>query len=79
MTWLNEQHILVYAFRYALSRDTYAVADVVELLATMWGTLEPQFRLMIVEEIKQELEVHPSLKTGVYSKRWLELLAVAEN
>lgn len=43
---------LVYAFRYALGRMTYAVSDVAEALIVHRDALEPMWRQQIVEDIE---------------------------
>jgi hypothetical protein len=44
--------LLVYAFRYALGRRTYAVADVTQALREHHAKLTPQTRRQIADEIR---------------------------
>ena len=48
--------ILFYAFRYALSRKTYVVDDVVNCLEQNWDNLDYQQKAVIQGEIKDAIK-----------------------
>ena len=53
----SESDILVaYAFRYALSRNTYASEEMLDFVRSRWQELEPNTRNIIRREIKLEIE-----------------------
>lgn len=47
--------LLVYAFRYALGRQTYAVPDVTQALRQHHTALTPQTRRQIADEIRDAI------------------------
>ena len=47
--------LLVYAFRYALGRRTYSVADVAQALREHHTALTPQTRRQIADEIRDAI------------------------
>jgi len=56
MIQFKDRNILFYAFRYALGRSTYAVADVVESIINIWESIHPAEQLMYKKEIKEAIE-----------------------
>ena len=54
----SENNVTFYAFRYALGRMTYAVAQVAEYLIEHWEQIHIGVRIRILEEITE------ALKTG---------------
>ncbi len=50
------ENIIMYAFRYALGRMTYAVAEVSDLLIENWHRLKTHTKERIVEEIETAIE-----------------------
>lgn len=50
-----EQDILIYALRYALGRQTYAVNDVIMAISTNWKNLSDNVKLIIREDIRKHL------------------------
>jgi hypothetical protein len=47
---------LMYAFRYALGRRSYAVSDVARALIEHRGALRPQWQAQIVERISEAID-----------------------
>lgn len=55
---LEQREILLYAFRYALGRQTYAPHTIIEVLKTSWGSLSESDRSFYKKEIKEALGEH---------------------
>ena len=53
-----ERDLLIYAFRYALGRRTYAVSTIVELLKSNWDTLSEGDKWLYINEIKEYKEIY---------------------
>jgi hypothetical protein len=55
MSTLEEmkEDIIFYAFRYALGRKSYAVAEVVTYLLEVWDELTTDTQEMVIKEIKE--------------------------
>ena len=47
---------LLYAFRYMLGRQTYGVAEMVGKLRLHWFSIEPEWRVLIHDEIRKAIE-----------------------
>ena len=56
MMFQLEENFIVYAFRYALGRSTYAVQDVSECIIKNGIFLAPHTRNLIIKEIKEYYE-----------------------
>jgi len=52
----NEESIIFYAFRYALGRHSYAVAQVAQYVISKRNTLSQQTKDLIVKEINEYQE-----------------------
>lgn len=50
------EEILIYAFRYCLTRQSYAVMDGYHMLKRNWDSMSFGTRRLIQEEIKNHLE-----------------------
>jgi len=50
------EEILIYAFRYCLTRQSYAVMDGYHMLKRNWDSMSVGTRRLIQEEIKNHLE-----------------------
>jgi len=50
------ENILIYAFRYALGRETSSVAALVEELIENWNKLSFQTKTVIKKEIKEAID-----------------------
>lgn len=51
--FLVDENFILYAFRYALGRSTYAVSDVAEFIIRNKMFLQPYIKKQIVQEIKE--------------------------
>lgn len=71
------EDILFYAFRYALGRMTYAVADVASEIRAHNPTLTNKTRALIIKEIK-EADKANALGMDMDRKEWLKTLTVLE-
>ena len=76
-TFCVSEDILFYAFRYALGRMTYAVADVAGEIRAHNPTLSNKTRALIIKEIK-EAEADDGLGMDMDRKEWLKTLNVLE-
>lgn len=52
---VNEEMVM-YAFRYALGRNTYAVSTVSDYLIQFWHRFKPHTREQIIKEIEEAIE-----------------------
>lgn len=66
---------LMYAFRYALGRMTYAVADVAEQLVAYRDILPADWRQQIVQDIHNALE-NGNAGHNCDAERWREVAKV---
>ena len=55
--YLIDDNLLIYAFRYALKRHSYAVSDVVEAIKGLWDDLLVNHKKLIKKEIKLQLDL----------------------
>lgn len=68
------EDVLFYAFRYALGRRTYAVADVASELRAHASTLSNKTKLLIIKEI-EEADMKPEgLGMDMDRKEWLRVI-----
>jgi hypothetical protein len=51
-----EPYILIYAFRYALGRMSYAVGDVADTIIEHWDSIRDNDRNLIIREINEAIE-----------------------
>jgi len=80
--YLIDGNLLIYAFRYALKRHSYAVSDVVEAIKSLWNDLPVNHKKLIKKEIELQLDL---VKLGVEkefekidSDMWREILKLGE-
>ena len=50
------EHILFYAFRYALGRKTYSVSDVSDTIIANWEELSEIIKRLIQKEIQEAID-----------------------
>jgi hypothetical protein len=55
-----DRDILVYTFRYCLSRRSYAVGTAIELIQTNWSVLSVPDKKLIQKEIKEYFQLYSS-------------------
>ena len=51
-----DEDFLIFAFRYALGRKTYAVSDVANYLNENWNKLSLMTKVLIKKEVKDAIE-----------------------
>lgn len=68
----DQEIILMFAFRYALGRSSYAPSLIVELLKNAWKDLSKEMRQKIKDEIAEHYELFGFNKIDAES--WLEIL-----
>ncbi len=71
---MNKNTILIYAFRYALGRRTYAVSDVVEALIENWDSLDKYSKELIKKEIKLHEKCYGNLGMECDKEQWYKIL-----
>ena len=76
-TFCVPEHILFYAFRYALGRRTYAVADVASEIRAHNPTLTKKTRALIIKEIK-EADKANALGMDMDRAEWMKTLNILE-
>lgn len=52
----SEDHMVFYAFRYCLGRQTYAVSHCAEYLVLHWDRVSANSKDLIVKEINEAIE-----------------------
>lgn len=72
------EDILFYAFRYALGRRTYAVADVASEVRAHNPTLSNKTRLLIVKEIEEYLTDTDEDGASDIRREWMKTLTVLQ-
>ena len=55
-----ERDVLIYMFRYCLSRKSYAVGTGIEILHANWNILNVPDRKLIQREIKEHFDLYSS-------------------
>jgi len=71
----HAEDVIVYAFRYALGRTTFASMVMAETLASVWSELSPKTRSLIRREIIDAISAgHAGQDCDVAS--WREVLAL---
>lgn len=62
-------YVLLYAFRYALGRETTAPGDIAALLMRHWDAMGEEFQKQIVRDIEHEYR-QQSMR---FSRQWMNL------
>jgi len=65
--------LVIYSFRYAMGRQTYAVQEVVEALLKYWDHLEDRDQALIVKEISTEI-TRGNYGMDIDLKQWQRVL-----
>lgn len=79
---LPDAHIVVdeavafWAFRYCLSRSSYAVADGVRLMKDNWWAFPASTRAMVHKEIREHLELQGDRVHVCDRDAWCEVLSM---
>jgi len=69
----NVEFILIFAFRYAIGRMTYAPSILLEELKRNWNEFGPGTKKQIKDDIIRQKEID-GLGMGCDQKLWLEIL-----
>lgn len=77
-TFCVPEDILFYAFRYALGRRTYAVADVASEIRAHASTLSAKTRALIVKEIRAADKQAEGLGMEMDREEWVRTLNILE-
>ena len=72
------EDMIVYSFRYALGRRTYAVADVASEVRAHNPTLSNKTRLLIVKEIEEYLTDTDEDGASDIRREWMKTLTVLQ-
>ena len=66
-----DREVLIYMFRYCLTRRSYAVGTAIEIIKANWNILSDSDRKLIQKEIKEHFELHtPVEKYDMDRKAW---------
>lgn len=66
-----DRDILIYMFRYCLSRRSYAVSTAIDIIQTNWDILSEFDRKLIQKEIKEHFELYsPADKYDMDKNAW---------
>ena len=70
-----DREIIIYMFRYCLSRKSYAVATAIEIIQANWNILNDFDRKLIQKEIKEYFELYnPAEKYDMDRTAWKVIL-----
>jgi hypothetical protein len=70
-----DRDIIVYMFRYCLSRRSYAVGTAIEIIQLNWSVLSVPDRKLIHKEIKEHFELYsPAEKYDMDRTFWDTIL-----
>lgn len=75
-TFCVPEDILIYAFRYALGRHTYATTDVASELRAHYPTISAKSRNLIVNEIEDYLHDTDEEGASATRREWMRTLTV---
>ena len=77
-----DRDVLIYTFRYCLTRRSYAVGTAIEIIQANWNILSDSDRKLILKEIKEHFQLYsPAEKYDMDRTAWeviLELPSVTE-
>ena len=70
--WKNyDRDVLIYMFRYCLSRKSYAVGTATDIIPANWSILSDFDKKLIQKEIKEHFELHsPAEKYDMDKIAW---------
>ncbi len=73
--YLLNRGLIIYAFRYALGRHSYAVSDVVEVMMDLWDELPKHWQELIQKEIGKRITFNNDNYFEVIdNEEWLKVL-----
>ena len=65
-----ERDILIYTFRYCLTRKSYAVSTAIELIIKNWSNLSIFDKKLFQKEIKEHFELYDYEKYDMDKNAW---------
>lgn len=74
MEFIDNETILICAFRYALGRKTYIVSHVVEDIINNWDQLSDFFKEKVKKEIREHKEMFGNLGDDCDEEEWNKIL-----
>lgn len=69
-----DRDILVYTFRYCLSRRSYAVGTAIEIIKANWDVLSEFDRKLIQKEIKEYFQLYSSAEKYDMDKKFWDTI-----
>ena len=69
-----ERDILIYMFRYCLTRKSYAVATAIELIQSNWNILSNFDKKLIQKEIKEYFELYNNIDGFDMDKKYWNVI-----
>ena len=69
-----DRDILIYMFRYCLSRRSYAVGTAIEILQSNWNILNIPDRKLIQKEIKEHFELYSNIDGFDMDKKYWNVI-----
>ena len=69
-----EQDLILYAFKYAFNRDTFAREVVIDALVHNWNHLSPRFVELLQLELEELKTNNPNFEQWNHLKSMLKLL-----
>ena len=70
-----DRDVLIYTFRYCLTRRSYAVGTAIEIIQSNWNILSDFDKKLIQKEIKEHFELYnPAEKYDMDRTAWEVLL-----
>jgi len=71
------EDILFLAFRYAITRSTYVVSEVVDVLMRKWDLLSERNKSLIIKEIQQAIDRN-EIHSEIDKNEWKKILELNE-
>lgn len=68
------EEIIMYAFRYCLGRQTYAVRDCVDTIIRHWDVLSERAKTLFQKEIKEHEKQWGDLGMEMDKAQWYKIL-----
>ena len=69
-----DRDILIYMFRYCISRRSYAVGSAIEIIQSNWNVLNIPDKKLIHKEIKEHFELYSNIDGFDMDKKYWNVL-----
>ena len=69
-----ERDVIIYMFRYCLSRRSYAVGTAIEIIQANWNILSEFDKRLIHKEIKEHFELYSNIDGFDMDKKYWNVL-----